>query len=145
MTVAAFETLGDEPRWVVWRNEERGSKLTKVPYSPWGGRAKADDPRSWGTRAAAEASAEQLVNGKGGGIGIELGDLGGDVFLGGLDLDSCIDEMGRLAAWAAEILRELDSYAERSPSGTGVKAFFYVASEDVRPFLEALGVADQTQ
>jgi hypothetical protein len=43
------------------------------------------------------------------------------------------------------ILVELPTYAETSPSGTGIKAFFYVASEYVRPFLELIGVTDPTK
>jgi putative DNA primase/helicase len=142
--------LADEPRWVAWRLEERGGKrpgkTTKVPYSPAGGKAKADDPATWGTRAEAEARAASLVNGgDSGGVGIQLGDLGDDTFLAGLDLDTCISADGSFALWAEKILAELDTYAERSPSGTGVKAFFYISREDVRPFLEDLGVVDANQ
>lgn len=60
--------------------------------------------------------------------------------MGGCDLDSCLEE-GALASWAAAILRVLDTYAEISPSGGGLKAFFYIAAEDVRPFLDRIGVA----
>jgi hypothetical protein len=133
--------LATMPRWVAWRTEQRKGKPTKVPYSPHGGMGKADDPATWGTRAEAEARAEKLVNGSGsGGVGIHLGDLDGHVYLAGVDLDSCINEEGSLASWAATILAELDTYAERSPSGRGIKAFFYVAQEDVRPFLDLIGV-----
>jgi putative DNA primase/helicase len=39
----------------------------------------------------------------------------------GVDLDKCLDpETGELENWAREIIDELDSYAEISPSGTGV-------------------------
>jgi Virulence-associated protein E-like domain len=89
---------------------------------------------------------KKLLNGKdSGGIGIELGDLGSDTYLGGIDLDSCIDANGCLALWAEKILAELDTYAERSPSGSGVKAFFYCSSEHVRPFLELIGITDPNQ
>ena len=118
----------------------RGGKLAKVPYAPTGRRAKADDPATWGTRAEAEATAKRIVNGQGGGIGFQLGDLGGDMHLGGFDLDSCLAEDGALAPWAAEILSAVPTYTERSPSGRGLKMFFYAASEDVRPFLDRIGV-----
>lgn len=144
--MSALDPLADERRWVAWRSEPRRGKMTKVPYSPAGGRAKTDDPATWGTRAEAEARAAKLINGKdSGGVGLILGDLGVDIFLAGGDLDSCIDEHGRLALWAEKILSELDTYAEHSPSGAGVKAFFYVASKDVRAFLELLGVTDPKQ
>jgi putative DNA primase/helicase len=136
-----LEMLAAEPRWVGWRNEERGNKLTKVPYSTVGKKAKADDPSTWRSRTEAESVAAQIVNGLGGGVGIELGDLGGDLYLGGVYLDSCVDlEQKCLTGWAEEILDAMPTYAEVSPSGKGVKAFFYCAAEDVRRFLDAIGV-----
>jgi putative DNA primase/helicase len=138
----ALDSLAGEPRWVAWRNEQRGKKTTKVPYAAHGfGKAKADDPWTWGTRDNAEEAAARVVNGQGGGIGIELGDLGEDTFLGGLDLDSCLGEDGALASWAQVILDVVPSYAEISPSGRGLKLFFYCATEDIRPFLDRIGAA----
>ena len=49
--MTALDAFAGEPRWVAWRNELRGSKLTKVPYAPDGKKAKADDSTTWGTRA----------------------------------------------------------------------------------------------
>jgi predicted P-loop ATPase len=138
--VTTLGALAGEPRWVAWRNEQRGDKKTKVPYAPDGRRAKADDPSSWGTRASAQLRARKIVNGQGGGIGIQLGDLGGDMHLCGIDLDSCIADDGALAPWAIEILGAVSTYTERSPSGRGLKLFFYTASEDVRPLLHRIGV-----
>jgi hypothetical protein len=139
------DSLAELSRWVAWRNEQRRGKSTKVPYAPNGRRAKEDDPSTWGTRDEAEARAAKLVNGISGGVGIQLGDLGDDVFLAGIDLDSCIDADGCLALWAEKILAELDTYAERSPSGSGVKVLFYIARENVRPFLALLSVTDPDQ
>ena len=40
----------------------------------------------------------------------------------GIDLDNCRDpQTGKIKLWASEILHAIDSYAEVSPSGTGVK------------------------
>jgi putative DNA primase/helicase len=138
----SLNALAQQPRWVAWRNELRGGKPTKVPYAPNGKKAKADDPSTWGTRSEAQARAKRIVNGRGGGIGIQLGDLGGDTFLAGIDLDSCLADDDMPAPWAVVILNATSTYTERSPSGRGLKVFFYVASEDVRPFLDRID-ADQ--
>jgi len=81
--VSALAPLARELRWVAWRNELRGSKLTKVPYAPDGRKARADDPSTWGSRTAAARVARSIVNGLGGGIGIQLGHLGADMHLRG--------------------------------------------------------------
>jgi putative DNA primase/helicase len=137
--VTPLDALASEPRWVAWRYQLRGGRPTKVPYAPQGGRARADDPGTWGTLAEAEASAAKIVNGQGGGIGIQLGDLGGDTYLAGIDLDCCLGEDSTAAPWAETILSAVPSYAEVSPSGRGLKVFFYVACQDVRQFLERIG------
>ena len=86
----ALAALAVRARWVTWRNELRNGKPTKVPYSPRNDRkAKADDPATWGTRAEAEATVPRLVNGTGGGIGLQLGVLGDGRAIGGIDLDTC--------------------------------------------------------
>ena len=140
--MSAFASFADERRWIAWRNEKRGDKLTKVPYGANSKRAKANDPATWLTRAEATALAKRIANGFGGGIGFQLGDLGGGLFIVGFDLDSCIDENRCLALWAEQILSQLDTYAEISPSGTGVKAFFYLSAKHVRPLLDLIGVAE---
>ena len=55
-------------------------------------------------------------------------------------MDSCVDPDGAVSPWAAAILAAAPTYAETSPSGTGIKAFFYIVAEHVRPFLDAIGV-----
>jgi hypothetical protein len=138
----AFAALLDEPRWLAWREEERDGKPTKVPYAAHGQvRGSATDPATWGTHAAAAARARQLDDGRKVGCGTVLGDLGGDLFLAGIDFDSSLDENRTLALWAGRIIAALGSYAEVSPSGRGLKAFFYLAADDVRWFLDRLGVA----
>jgi putative DNA primase/helicase len=105
--------LRDLQQWVVWRYEERDGKPTKVPYradKPTV-RASSTDPSTWGTYAAACAAAVAA-------------DLIGFVFsegdpYAGVDLDHCVDGED-INPHAANVLRELDSYAEFSPSGTGL-------------------------
>ena len=117
--------LAPLPRWVGWRNERRNEDITKVPYDPASGRrAEANDPSTWSTRERAEVWAQRNVNGQGGGIGLQLGDLGNGRAIGGVDLDRCRDPDGTFTSWALDVLRELDSYTEISPSGTGAKVYF---------------------
>ena len=66
--------------------------------------------------------------------------MGGDVHLAGFDLDSCLGEHLELAPWAKPYLNDFPTYAEISPSRRGLKLFCYAASEDVRPFLDRIGV-----
>jgi putative DNA primase/helicase len=107
------------PQWVTWRYELRHGKWTKVLKNPSTGRnAKSDDATTW--RAFEEAIAScsrQRMDG----VGFVFTAV--DAFAG-LDLDKCRNlETGMIEAWALTIIKEHDSYAEISPSGTGVKIF----------------------
>jgi hypothetical protein len=135
-----LDDLAYELLWVAWRNEPRADDPTtfaKVPWSPIkrGRRAKANDPHTWGNRSSAERRAKELVNGAGGGIGIELADLDDGTSLCGVDLDTCLGPEG-FEPWAQEIIDRFSSYTEVSPSGTGAKIFFRVRGGD-RPVLLA--------
>jgi len=125
---SGLDAFAELLRWVAWQTEERdGSKPTKIPYAPGAGgrKAEADNPATWGDRPAAQATADRLPKPCGqGGVGFELGDLGDGLALGGIDLDTCREVDGTLAQWAAAIITEFATYAETSPSGTGVKLFF---------------------
>ncbi len=100
-------------QWVVWRYE--GNQ--KVPYSPTTGRkASVNDPSSWGTFEDAELLRDDYW-----GVGFVFTE---DDPYCGVDLDDCVDpETGEVAAWATEVVGALDSYAEISPSGTGIKVW----------------------
>ena len=136
ITLAA---LADRPLWVAWQQQDRpGGKPTKVPYGPHGRPARANDPRSWGTRLQAEVCAATLPRPYGiGGVGIELGEPGNGTSIGGVDLDSCCDRGGPLLEWASDVVARLASYTETSSSGRGAKVFFLYATAD----LAALRVA----
>lgn len=124
-------TLLDRPQWVAWRNELRGGKLTKVPYRAPGYWAKSDDPQTWIAHDHAAAVSEKIVNGAGGGVGIVLGRCG-DFWLAGVDLDTCRDPQGgAIEAWAQDVITRFASYAEISPSGTGVKIFCLLDPADI--------------
>jgi putative DNA primase/helicase len=110
-----------ERRWVCWRykspngkpTKSRNGKPTKVPVQPDGRPAKSNDPSTWHTfEACLEASRRDSSLG----IGFMLGDG-----WAGIDLDHCRDpETGAIEEWAQTIIDRLRSYAEGSPSGTGV-------------------------
>jgi len=140
---ASLGSLRAAQRWVAWQTEEReaGKPATKVPYSACGnGKARADDAATWGTRHAAEARAARLPKPFGlGGVGIELGDTGDGMSLGGIDLDSCRSDDGAFAPWAAQVMERFGSYAEVSPSGTGAKVFFRFPTADLPAIREAMG------
>jgi hypothetical protein len=114
--VADTLNIKDLRQWLCWRIEERDGKLTKVPYGPrTGQRADSTTPETWGGYDEAMKAYEEH-----GYDGI------GFVFtpeddLCGVDLDKCVDpETGEIEEWAQEVIEELDSYTEISPSGTGV-------------------------
>ena len=133
-------SLATRPLWVAWQVEDRGGKPTKIPYSPdvRRGKAKPNDPNTWGARDLAQARADMLLKPRGvGGVGIQLADIGGGKRLGGVDLDSCRDpHTGEIEPWAETITDRLGGYVEVSPSGRGVKLFF-AYDADILPDLRA--------
>jgi primase-polymerase (primpol)-like protein len=113
--VADTLNIKDVRQWLCWRIEERDGKPTKVPYGPrTGQRADSTVPETWGGYDEAVKAYEEH-----GYDGI------GFVFtteddLCGVDLDKCVaPETGEIEEWAQEVIEELDSYTEISPSGTG--------------------------
>jgi putative DNA primase/helicase len=93
-----------------------GEKPDKVPYSARDGlRASTTDLMTWSTF---EEALRAYESGEYAGVGFVFSS--GDSFTG-IDLDRCVDkETGEVAAWAMEIVAQLDGYAELSASGTGV-------------------------
>ena len=106
------------PQWVVWRGEQRDGKTAKVPYIPGSLRhARSNDPSTWTTFDFAAAAA-RAINGPGG-LAYALSPGDGLV---GIDLDECA-RGGVLEPWAQVFVDTLGSYAEWSPSNTGVHIF----------------------
>jgi putative DNA primase/helicase len=103
-------------QWLVWKFEKRNDKNTKVPYIAGGvGRASSTDSETW---RSFEEAVQALQAGRYDGIGFVFSS--GDPYAG-VDLDDCRNpETGEVEEWAAEILRDLDGYAEISPSGKGI-------------------------
>ena len=99
-------------RWLAWRPVAKdGGGFDKVPFAP---------AKDWShTRlsyAAAEAARRRVANA---GLGFVFAATDN---IGGIDLDCCRDPAsGTITDWAREILDAFGTYAEVSPSGTGVK------------------------
>ena len=122
-------------RWVLWRNEQRNGRATKVPKRISGFDASSTDPKTWATRVACEAARDRIGAD---GVGIILGDLGNGYTLAGIDLDSCFSE-GATTAWAESVLHQFGTYAETSPSGTGCKLFFLLRGGDMPRVRDLMG------
>ncbi len=109
------------PQFVLWAFEPRthGEQPTKIPHCPRTYfMAKANDPKTWGSFGSA-MSGYTSGRPRWAGIGFEFAVDGGMV---GIDLDDCRDpDTGELKQWATETIARFNSYAEISPSGTGVK------------------------
>ncbi len=103
-------------QWADWRWEKRDGKWTKPPLNPLTGRyARNNDPHTWGSfdEALGRMRKDRLP-----GIGFMFHP---DDSFAGVDLDGCKDpETGEIEGWAHEMIRELDSYTEVSPSRTGL-------------------------
>ena len=108
--------LKREAQWVCWRTEDRGGDLTKVPLNPETGEyASVTAPETWGDFATAAQYYRDTEDVAGVGFVFTADDP-----YTGVDLDDCrTPETGAVDVWAGEILDRLDSYTERSPSGTG--------------------------
>ncbi len=111
-------TLRERPQWVVWRNALKDGRMTKLPYQSTGDMASSTDSTTWTTFELARAAFKHgTANYTGLGFVFSQGDE-----LCGIDLDGCRDpQSGAVEAWAKQWILEFNSYAEVSPSGTGVK------------------------
>jgi len=103
-------------QWVCWKIILRGEQKTKVPFQPNGASASSTDPATWKTIESVIEASERFS-----GIGFVF--TPGDPYCG-IDFDACRDiKTGEIAPWAKSWIKELDSYSEISPSGTGVKVW----------------------
>src|SRR5262245_49894837 len=114
----ALAPLAGQPRWVVWKwVAGKNGKRTKPPFQ---GRsphmhASSTDPATWGDFDTAMAA---YCAHKADGIGYALN--GGEI--GAFDVDDCIDAAtGNVHPWAQALVRRCGSYAEITPSKTGVR------------------------
>jgi hypothetical protein len=115
---SALAALVDQPRWVVWKwITGKNGKPTKPPFQ---GRApdkyaSSTDPATW---CDIETAMRAYCDGKCDGIGFALSPGG----FGAFDIDHCRDAgTGTIHPWAMELVCRCGSYAEVTPSGTGIR------------------------
>jgi AAA domain len=117
--------LKSQDNWVLWRSlppKREGAKWRKVPFQANGKPASTTDPTTWNSFIAC---CEAYNRGGFDGLGYVFdGATGSDgLCYVGLDFDSCITETTEgkkeVHSKARERLRHLDTYTERSVSGTG--------------------------
>ena len=119
----ALEELAKLRQWVCFRMEKRGGNMTKIPVSPiTGAPASTTASNTWSSFDDACSEVIQLKKSK-----LQLHGVGfvfteGDQYVG-IDLDKCIDGDGVLEDWAREIVTNMNSYTEFSPSGRGLHIF----------------------
>jgi putative DNA primase/helicase len=123
MTIAAFQdpfpqftaSLKSKRVWCLWRREESNGRPTKIPYQTNRYHARSNDPMTW-------ATFEDVCSAVAGQDEFHLG-----IFADGshtfLDLDKCIGPDGTIERWAQAALLRASSYAEVSPSGSGLHIF----------------------
>lgn len=119
------EELKASCRFCTWKYETRGGRKTKVPYTPGTmHKAQTDKPETFGDFSTAMKA---YAMGGCDGIGIRVASG-----IGAIDIDHCIREDGSLNDIAASILGIFPGiYTEKSPSGTGLRAFFKVSPDYV--------------
>ena len=129
--------LRGHPQWVTWsadRNPKDAERVIKCPYTAHNAsvRASVTDPSSWGSfdialtalnrhRDVFETRSNNANHPDLFGLGFVLTE--DDPFVG-VDLDNAIDPAtGEIRCWAQDIVENLESYTEVSPSGTGLRIF----------------------
>jgi putative DNA primase/helicase len=111
------------PRWVVWKPEpvkDKTDEWTKVPYNAKRPSSKASTTAS-ATWAGFEIAHSAYQNGSHvAGVGFVADGKG----IVGIDLDKCRDaQTGNLSTEAQILISRFQSYAEISPSGSGIRIF----------------------
>ena len=105
-------------QWVVWQYEWNGKKWTKVPYdASTGAMADSTKSKTWSDFAQALCVQDSYD-----GIGFVV--TKDDPYMG-IDLDDCLNE-----PWALDMIEDLDSYTEITPSGDGYRVWVEASKPD---------------
>lgn len=108
------EVLKQNALWCVWKRSERG----KVPFDPATGfHAKSNDPSTFSDFQTAYNACQS-----GGYDGLGVGIFNS---IGAIDIDHCITD-GKLSGMAEDIIQQMGSYTEISPSGEGIRIIFMI-------------------
>lgn len=120
------EDLKKKHNWVCWKSEVRNDKLTKIPIAPWKFekgqfRAVSATEKNNLTRfRVARGFADKYES-----IGIGYSFQPEDDVVG-IDLDDVRDrDSGEIDEWAEEVIEDLNSFTEISPSGTGFHVYVF--------------------
>lgn len=112
------EELKKEKRWCLYRIIPRDGKNTKLPIMPNSKPAKSNDKTTWN-------SYEDCIAALNRNIGDGLGFMLGDGYIG-IDIDKVSDDIMAYSmdyharSMTADFLRGISTYAELSPSKTGL-------------------------
>ncbi len=120
-SINAPAALADRPIWLIWRLEakpDNPDKLLKVPYYAKGGKRSGVQGRPEDRAQLVDFKTAIAAAEKRNFTGVGLSLLDGDIT--GLDFDNCVID-GKLLPEVEAMVA--GTYAEYSPSGTGVHAF----------------------
>jgi len=107
------------PNWVLFKNELRGEKITKVPYQINGKKAASDDPATWSHYELAQDYNTPQYDG----IGFNAGREPSGFIL--IDIDRCVGDNEGISAFAREIIDTANSCTEYSPSEKGFHIYCF--------------------
>lgn len=107
--------LKENALFCLWKYEERNGKIQKVPYQVNGTRANHTNRKTF-------SDYQSVVTNLSGYDGIAVGTFDS---ICNIDIDDCVFG-GKLTELAQHIVAAVDSYAEFSPSGTGIHITCYV-------------------
>jgi len=122
-TLALVETLTGRDSWVCWKYvwKHDREEWTKLPIdASTGDAASSTDPETWSSFS--EAQQYHRENPETDGVGYVVNK--DEDMVVGIDLDDCVDaETGEIDEWAREVVEDVPTYWERSPTGTGLRGF----------------------
>ncbi len=112
MSLVIPAEIKSQKAWVGYVTRQNNGRVDKIPMNVMtGAPAKSNDPATW---TDFETALDLAIQRNYMGIGFMF-----QPPYVGVDIDHCVKD-GAIASHAVEILKALNSYAEHSPSGTGI-------------------------